>query len=68
VRGSEFLELGKGNGRENECGEKNDDGKDTHGAQYGAEPRDRQGARGGMGRSLPMIVKSVGVSTASVEC
>lgn len=36
------LSCSKGNGRENECCEENYDGKDTHGAQYGAESKARQ--------------------------
>jgi hypothetical protein len=46
VRGSEGLDLGKDNGREDECGQKSYDGKGAHGAQYGADPRDRQGKGG----------------------
>ena len=82
VRGSESLDLGGGNRRENECSQESYDGKGAHGAQYGADPRDRQ-ANGdgrkldgiadalrelwGMGWSLQeAIAKSVGVSTASV--
>jgi hypothetical protein len=35
VHNSEGLNLGKGNGGEDECGEENYDGEGTHGAQYG---------------------------------
>ena len=46
------LDLSKGYGRENECCEKNDDGKDAHGAQYGAEPKYRQGAQRRLERTV----------------
>lgn len=44
VRGGEGLDLSKGNGGENECGEENYDGEGTHGGQYGADSKDRQDA------------------------
>lgn len=43
VCGSEGLDLSGGNGREEECSQENYEGKGAHGAQYGADPSDRQG-------------------------
>ena len=64
---------------ENECSEKNYDGKDAHGAQYGADPWDGQANGMGessmvlamrkllsLGWSLQMIVKNVGVSAVNL--
>ena len=52
VRGGEGLGLSKGNGRENEESQENYDGKDAHGAQYGAEPKYRQGAQRRLERTV----------------
>lgn len=48
IRGDEGLDLSKGNEREKESSQESYDGKGVHWAQYGAEPRERQGAGSGV--------------------
>ena len=57
MRGSEGSDLSKDNGREDEYNRESYDGGDAHGAQYGADLRDRQG--NGNGPSLNGIADAV---------